>query len=314
MRLLSNPLPGAAALRDASARTEHRDLASIAPNQVLDGLQVINRTKTGISPFAPIVKTPNYTENSGQLAGYSVEIEDDAAPEGWRHLGNVSERYLLMTNAEVRELGLEIAEGSGLPFEESRVFFDGGRFAHVVDFGEGVSQDVSASGDGSDRVGLSLVMRSSYDTSWRFEAALMGRRFLCDNGLLSGEFFARVSFKHTTGSASEDWRSVVREGMKLVHRAPHDLSRFCHALRLLRQAQTSDRRLREVLALFPQFGDSLVGKAMRQYADHEEPTLFGVMQAFTNVLWHNPKQTAADWAHNDAFVTGLVEYANTRLN
>ena len=314
MHAPSNSILGANTLRDTTARTYHRDLAEIAPNQILDGLQIINRTKTQISPFAPIVKTENLSENSGQLTGYSVEIEDDEAPHGYRHMGNVSERYLLMPNADVRELGLEIAEGSGLPYEESRVFFDGGRFAHVIDFGRGVSQDVSAAGDGSDPVGLSLVLRNSYDTSWRFEAALMGKRFLCDNGLLSGEFFAHVSFKHTTGSASEDWRSVVREGMKLIHRAPHDLARFAGALRLLRQAQTSDKRLREVWALFPQMGDSIVGKVTRRYAEHEEPTLFGLMQAATHCFWHNPKQTAADWAHNDAFVTRLVEYANARLN
>ncbi len=308
MTTIHNPL------RDPSAQTEHRDLSQIAANQTIDGLPIINRTKTLISPFAPIVKTPNLSENSGQTTGYSIEIEDDVAPHGFRHLGNVSEKYLLLTNAEVREVALEIAEGSGLPYQESRAFFDGGRFAHVVDFARDVSQDVSVAGDGSDPVGLSLVLRTSYDQSWRFEAALMGTRFACDNGLLSGEFFGRVSFKHTTGSASEDWRSVVREGLKLVHRAPHDLAQFCRALRLLRQAQTSDRRLREVLGLFPQFGDSLVGKIMRRYAEHEENTLFGVMQAGTNVLWHDPKQTAASWAHNDALVTGLVGYAHDHLN
>ena len=301
-------------LRDPNARVQHKDLADIAANQLIDGLPVVNRTKTLISPFAPILKTPTISENSGQQTGYAIEIEDDAAPHGFRHMGNVSDKYLLLPNAEVRDLGLEIAESSGLPYRESRAFFDGGRFAHIIDFGEQVAQDVSARGDGSDPVGLSLVLRSSYDTSWKFEAALMGKRFLCDNGLLSGEYFARVSFKHTTGSASEDWRSVVREGLKLVHRAPHDLAAFCGALRALRQAQTSDRRLREVLSLFPQFGDSLVGKIMRRYSEHEEPTLFGVMQAGTQVLWHDPKQTASSWAHNDALVTGLVGYAHDHLN
>ena len=112
---------------------------------------------------------------------------------------------------------------------------------------------------------------------------------------LSGEFFARVSFKHTTGSASEDWREVVRQGMRLVHRAPADLSRFCAALRRLRQAQTSDKRLREALGLFPQLGDGHVGRIVRRYAEHEEPTLYGLLNAGTQVFWHNPKQTAADW-------------------
>ena len=308
MNTLSNPL------RDPSARVEHRDLSGIAANQVVDGIPVVNRTKTMLSPFAEIVKTPTFSENSGQQTGYAVEIEDDHAPHGFRHLGNVSESYMLMTNREVTDLACEVAEASGLPWSVGRAFFDGGRYAVVVDFGPDVSQDVSAAGDGSDPVGLSLVLRTSYDQSWRFEAALMGRRFLCDNGLLSGEFFGRVSFRHTTGSASDDWRAVVRDGLRLVHRAPGDLAVFVRALRQLRRAQTSDRRLREALGLFPQFGDSLIGKTMRRYAEHEEPTLFGLMQAGTNVLWHDPKQTAASWSHNDALVTGLVEYANANLN
>ena len=298
--------------RDTGARIEHKDLGAIAANQLIDGLPVINRTKNLLDPFAPIVKTPNYSENAGNLAGYSVEIEDADAETGYRHLGNVSEKYLLMTNAEVRDVGLEIAEGTGLPYTESRAFFDGGRFAHVIDFGD-VTEDVGLAGE-PDPVGLSLVMRSSYDQSWRFEAALMGKRFACDNGLLSGEFFARVSFKHTSGSDAEDWREVVRQGMRLVHRAPADLSRFCGALRRLRQAQTSDKRLREAWSLFPQFGDGLVGRITRRYVEHEEPTLYGLLQAGTQVLWHDPKQTASSWSHNDSFVTGLVEYANTHLN
>lgn len=301
------------ALTDSSRRVHHRDLAAIAPDEVVDGVEVINRTKSGISPFAPIVKTPNYSENAGNLTGYSVEIEDETAETGYRHMGNVSERYLLLPNAEVRALGLEIAEASGLPYRESRVFFDGGRFAQVIDFGEEVAHDASIDGT-PDPVGLSLVMRSSYDQSWRFEAALMGKRFLCDNGMLSGEFFARVSFKHTTGDADEDWREVVRRGLGLVHRAPQDLARFARSLRALRRAQTSDKRLREVWALFPQLGDVHVGRIMRRYAEHEEPTLYGLMNAGTHVFWHNPKQTAADWSHNETFVTGLCEYANERLN
>ena len=299
--------------RDTGARTEHKDLGQVAANQIVDGLPVINRTRNLLDPFSRIVKTPCFSENSGQHTGYAIEIEDPDAETGYRHLGNVSEKYLLMTNAEVRAVGLEIAESSGIPFTESRGFFDGGRFAWVCDFGPEVAQDVGVAGE-PDPVGLSLVLRTSYDQSWRFEAALMGKRFLCDNGLLSGEFFARVSFKHTTGSQSEDWREVVRQGLRLVHRAPADLSRFCQGLRRLRQAQTSDKRLREALGLFPQFGDAAVGKIMRRYAEHEEPSLYGLLNAGTNVFWHNPKQTAADWGHNEAIVTGLVQYAHERLN
>ena len=114
----------------------------------------------------------------------------------------------------MRELGFEIARASGLPFAEGRAFFDGGKFAYVIDFGEEIAQNTSiSSGSGSgpevyDPVGLSLVLRTSYDQSWKFEAALMGRRFLCDNGLLSGEFFGRVSFRHQKGSTTDNWRET----------------------------------------------------------------------------------------------------------
>jgi hypothetical protein len=72
--------------------------------------------------------------------------------------------------------------------------------------------------------------------------------------------------------------------------------------------------MREVIGLYPQFGDALVGKIMRRYSENEEANLFGLMQAGTNVLWHDPKQSASSWAHNDAFVTGLIGYARENLN
>ena len=105
----------------------------------------------------------------------------------------MSRNYLLLSNEEVRELAVEIAMQSGLPFKESRIFWDGARFCHIVDF---LGDDASEAVEPGDDVGLSLITRSSYDKSWRYETALMGRRFVCDNGAISGEFFARVSFKH----------------------------------------------------------------------------------------------------------------------
>ena len=77
-----------------------------------------------------------------------------------------------------------------------------------------------------DEVGLSLITRSSYDKSWRYECALMGKRFVCDNGALSGEFFARVSFKHIQGAnpdegpKEESWKEIVRQGMSVIDQAP----------------------------------------------------------------------------------------------
>ena len=37
----------------------------------------------------------------------------------------------------------------------------------------------------------------------------MGKRFVCDNGAISGEFFARVSFKHLASRATRAVRTGV---------------------------------------------------------------------------------------------------------
>jgi len=287
----------------------HRDIGEIEPTE-LDGV-TIHRTRNKVSPFVPIIKTPNYAENSGNLTGYSVEIEDPESKTGFRHLGNVSPSYLLLTNEEIRALAVEVAVQSGLPFRESRVFWDGTKFAHVIDFVE-----TSEAVDDGDEVGLSLITRSSYDKSWRYETALMGTRFLCDNGALSGEFFARVSFKHLKGSSeeAESWKEIVRQGLSVIDRAPESLHRFVEGLRLLKRMETTDERLREVWKLVPELGPGVMGKVLDRYVRFEEPTLYGLLNAGTNVFYHNPKMTAADFANNDALTTGLLKYAFDRRN
>ena len=295
---------------DAPAgRAEHRDLSDLAVTD-LDGI-TINRTKSGISPFTPILKTPTYSQNSGTHSGFAVEIEDPAAPTGYRHVGNVSRNYLLLSNEEVRELAVEIALQSGLPFKESRIFWDGSRFCHVVDFvstGEAVSP--------GDEIGLSLVTQSSYDKSWRYRCALMAKRWVCDNGAISGEFFADVSFKHVTseGDPKEDsWQDIVRQAMAVIDRAPDDLHRFVAAMRALKAARMTDGRLREVWRSLPGLGDSVKGQILSRYVDAEEASLYGLFQAGTWLFSHREKMTAADWSHNDAFTTAMLGLAE-RLN
>ncbi len=91
-------------LDESSTPIENRDVSHIEPTET-DGI-TINCTKTGISPFVPIVKTPTYSAHSGTLSGYSVEIEDPEADTGFRCVGTVSPSYLLLTNEEVRNLAI----------------------------------------------------------------------------------------------------------------------------------------------------------------------------------------------------------------
>lgn len=307
----------AVVVAESTGEVSHRDLSDISVTE-LDGI-TINRTKTGVSPFVPILKTPTYSRNSGTPSGYAVEIEDPDSETGYRHVGNVSRNYLLLSNEEVRDLAVEIAVQSGLDFRESRIFWDGSRFCHVVDFLE--TEEVAP----GDEVGLSLITRSSYDKSWRYDCALMGKRFVCDNGAISGEFFARVSFKHLAsqgtshvgddeGPKEESWKEIVRQGMTVIDQTPENLDKFVTGLRRLKRAEMTDGRLREVWNTIPTIGDSIKGQIMSRYVAHEEPTLFGLFNAGTWLFSHREKMTAADFGNNDAFSSALLGYAHEHLN
>ncbi|MCG8607714.1 DUF932 domain-containing protein [bacterium] len=287
----------------------HKDLGAIAATE-FDGI-TINRTKSNISPFIDIRKERLIDPVSGAPSrSFGVWVPDPTKPEGWRDMGTVSENYLLLTNKEVRALALEIAAESGHPFKEARIFWDGARFAHIIDFEE--TREEIAEGDA---VGLSLITRTSYDRSWKFEAALMGKRFLCDNGVLSGEFFARVSFKHTGGNDDgEKWKDIVRQGLSVISHSGDNLTRFADGLRILKRHPMSDEHLRGVWQRLPKLGDTLMGKVMRRYMKDEEPTLYGLLNAGTNVFWHNQKMTSADFSNNDTFVSAMLGYAFEHLN
>lgn len=287
----------------------HTDIASISATE-LDGI-TINRTKSKISPFIEIRKERLVDRLTGAPSrSFAVWVPDPEAPEGWKDMGTVSENYLLLTNKEVRQLGLEIAERSGLAHTETRMFWDGARFAHIIDFTD-TKTEVSA-GDG---VGLSLITRTSYDSSWKFEAALMGKRFACDNGVLSGEFFARVSFKHLQdASDAEKWKDIVRQGLSVIDHSGENLERFVDGLRRLKSQKMTDEHMRNIWLRVPKLGDSILGKIMGRYVEAEEPTLYGFLNAGTNVFWHNKTMKSADFVNGDTFGTAVLAYAFENLN
>ncbi|MEM7296869.1 MAG: DUF932 domain-containing protein [Bacteroidota bacterium] len=296
-----NPSGDGFRLDGSNGLTEHKDLGKIEANS-LDGI-TINRTKNKIDPFVDIRKERLVDKLTGAPSkNFGIWVPDPSEEQGWKEMGVVSENYLLLTNKEVRGLALDIALESTFDHEESRIFWDGARFAHVIDF-----TDTKVEIAEGDEVGLSLITRTSYDKSWKFEAALMGKRFACDNGMLSGEFFAHVSFKHT--GDSNRWKELVKQGLSIITHADNNMKRFVEGLRLLKKTSVNDELLRKVWFHQYNLGDSNAGKILNRYLSSEEPTLYGLLNAGTNVFWHNQKMTGADFKHNSSFVTNLLQYA-----
>lgn len=276
----------------------HQNIAAMEPTEGI----IINRTKSGISPFVEIRKERLVDQLTHQpTKSFGVWMEDEEAEGGNRYMGVVSEDYLLLPNAKVRDLALEIAEESGYGYQESRIFWDGVRFAHIIDF-TSVTEDVE-----DEKVGLSLITRTSYDKSWRYEASLMGKHFVCDNGCLSGEFFARVSFKHTSGG--DPWESVVKEGLSVIQHGQENLSHYADGLRILKHTPMADQRLRDIWGMLHGIPDKVKGRIIDRYVAKEEPTLYGLLQAGTYTFWHAEKSTAQDYANNNQYTTALLDYA-----
>lgn len=276
------------------------------------GAITTNRDPNGVDPFAPILVTPTVSEHSGTPSGYAVELADPAEPTGYRHVGTVSENYLLLPNAEVRALALDVAARTNLPYRESGLFWDGKRMMHTVD----LLGHTEAVVPGDDH-GLRLVTTTSYDKSWRYRCMLGVVRFQCSNGTVAGDWLASVDFKHVAAPGTpraESWAAVVRQAMDVVDRGPEDLDRFVGAMRALKRTRTTDRRLRAVWRSLSALPDVAKGRIVGRYVAAEEPTLYGLYNAGTAALSkRGDRATAADLGHLDAFCSAMLDLAE-RLN
>lgn len=259
-----------------------------------------------IDPYAPIEKAPLYARDAMKSRGYSVRLADPDAPVGWREVGVVSPSYLLVPNAEVRDMAADVAEASGLHWSEDRLFFDGRRYLYgLVADPETVYAEVVV----GDVLGIGLLFENSYDGTRRLGASLYVHRLACANGMLAPQRLARVRFKHARGSAS--WRHDLAHTMKMLGAAPQLLSAFAaSAARLARH----DLGMPELAAIrkgpLSALPVSLWGRIVDRYLADGDTTGWGLLNAASATVWHNERPTVADYGHNETATAGLLHYAD----
>lgn len=265
-----------------------------------------------MDPYAPIEKRSLFTADVMKSRAFSVRLSNPQAPTGWDEVGVVSEDYLLVPNAEVRQIAHEIVDRSGLPFREERVRFDGKRFSYALTTAErGPLEDVRV----GDPVGLGLLFENSYDGSKRLSASLFAYRLACKNGMLARDLFRRVAFKHQRHNA--DWEHDMAAALSMLRSAPVGLRRFAEAGRALTSMRVSASRLREVReSVLPEMPVTLWGKTIDRFLLHEQLDGYGLLNAATNLTWHDERATASVLSHNEYATSRLVEYAlgDARLN
>lgn len=258
----------------------------------------------GVDPYAPIEKRSLFAADAMRSRAFTVRLEDAAQTSGWREVGVVSADYLLVPNREVVSMAADVVSASGLPFQEERVHFDGKRFAYALAAKAHPLVDVAV----GDHVGLGLLFENSYDGSKKLSASLFAYRLACANGMLVPSLFRRVTFKHSR--SNEGWGEDVQRALAMLASAPAGLERFATAGRALSTMRVTASRLREVRErVVPRLPVTVWGRVVDRFLLHEDLDGWGLMNAATNVLWHDEKATAATLSWNEYVSTGLVEYA-----
>ena len=286
----------------------------LAPRTPATTVQATNAPappRGALDPYAEIEKRRLVTPDGMHSNGHTVRLADSSQPGGWRECGVVSPSYLLVENAAVRDLAYEVADRSGLGFENERTFFDGKRYGLYMAATEKGLVETTV----GDFVGLGMSVVNSYDGSQKLQAALYVHRLACLNGMLVPDLLGRVAVRHDPSGVH--WEDEVARVLAAVERAPERLYRFAEAARSLASMRVTASRLREIragaLATMPV---SLWGQTLDRLLAHEELTGWGLLNAATNVLWHAERPTAATYAHNESASSALVKYALSadRLN
>ena len=265
----------------------------------------MTKTTKRTNPYAPIEKAPLYARDSMRSRGTSVRIADPSVALGWREVGVVSPSYLLVPNAEVRDMARDVAEASGLHWAEDRTFFDGRRYLYgLVADPETVYAEVAV----GDVLGLGLLFENSYDGSRKLGCSLYVHRLACANGMLAPSRLARVRFRHSRGSAS--WRGEVSQALSMLGAAPAKLRSFARLAARLARHELGSPELAEVrLRHLSRLPVTLWGRIVDRYLDDGEPTGWGLLNAATAEVWHAERPTVADFGHNETATVGLLRYA-----
>ena len=264
--------------------------------------------RPALSPYAPIEKVPLQTHDGMRSRAFTVRIEDGTAETGFREVGTVSEDYLLVPNRDVRDMAEEIARRTGHEFVTARTLFDGRRFALALAFPTALAVEVKV----GDPVSVALMLRNSYDGSERLSASLYVHRLACSNGLVCPKLFGRVRFRHTLASAG--WEDEVARVLSVLATSRVGVEQFARGAARLASTQITYRHLRALRqGVLKDVPLTLWAKALDRTLQHEENSLYGLLNGATAVLWHDPKQTVRDVEHNEAITAGLLAYA-TKLN
>ena len=274
-------------------------------------------------PYAPIRKVP-LDYNGIKSNAYSVQLEDwaktgtdiNGKPEygtKWQEKGIVSENYLLIPNHEVKEMAESIASAAPMDWQENKVFFNGKQYMYSMTTNR-VTSEVKVGDD----ISLGFAMWNSYDGSRALTFQMFLNRLVCMNGMVTKKHFSSHRFKHDPTSAN--WQIDLEQVCDMIHNVEGSIDKYVSSFRNMTRKHSLDsfdlRNIRE--NHLPKVPTSTWGKIIDKFlCDDSEYTperktynTWDLLNAGTNITWHNKKQTMQDFNMNGYIVEGLCDYSN----
>ena len=198
----------------------------------------------------------------------------------------VTDRYKISTHTDVVNTFEEALDASGSDFKRrnivTRLPKNGARMFRKYSFPDiKVTLDEKDHVTGKpDEINMTLELRNSYDGTIGIGYQCGAFRWVCSNGLFSGEMFSQLAKKHTLSFEIDDMVAQFQEAPRVLERNVEIWNGWkdieipvMDAKDFIAQTKTPEKFQEQVL---------------KQY-ELEEMTKFGLYQAVTNVITHTTK-------------------------
>ena len=263
-----------------------------------------------MNPYSDIRKVPLDYQGI-QSNAYSVQRQD-IDKEGqwkWKEVGTVSNNYLLIDNARVRNMAEEIANNSNLNMEEEKTFFDGRRYAISYIARDNSIGEVAAGDD----VAIGFQMWNSYDGSTSLGFKMMIYRLVCTNGMMSHNVLNKYRFRHSPDS--ENWEKELEKVSGLLQaggESRHDgVNDMISNFKRLNAAQVDVDELSDIrFNHLDGVPTGTWGSVMDRFLKKNGNSGWNLLNAATDELWHKEKPTVASYNHNATIVDGLCNWVS----
>ena len=250
-------------------------------------------------PYMPIKKVPLFTDD-GQMQSrmYAIKAEvpiknkDGAVTMQPYECGTVSEQFMLIPNADVRDFNDDLLKVVPGNWELGKEMFDGHKYMMTQYCKDGFATHELEVGD---TISLGIMWRNAYDMTRSLSFDLFLNVLSCTNGMTHNQWFNRFRFKHTPNNSN--WADVLKEAGDTIVNASNSVPELVDNLNRLNNIKvnkTSDiRSIRNILDKdtlgYTQWGKVIDRFVSQDPANNNHHTLWDFTQACTHTFWNSGK-------------------------